>query len=59
MIANPQRSQARLEALAARQAYGLDTGELAAVMGAFEKLTKEERSDILTEYENLNATPCA
>ena len=58
LLANPQRSQARLEALAAREAYGLDTDELAAVMGTFGKLTKEERSAILSEYENLNGEPC-
>ena len=59
LLANPQRSQAWLEAQVAREVYGLDTDELAAVIGAFEKLTKKEGSAILSEYENLNATACA
>ena len=59
LLDNPQRSTARLEALAARKAYGLDTYELAAVMETFGKLTEKDRSAILSEYENLNANPCA
>ena len=58
LLNNPGRSQARLEALVAREAYGIDASELAAVMRAFEKLTEKEQSDIISEYENLNPKPC-
>ena len=59
LLTNPQRSKARLEALVAREAYGLDSDELASVMGTFGKLTKSERSAILREYKNLNTPACA
>ena len=59
LLSNPQRSKARLEALVAREAYGLDSDELTSVMGTFGKLTKKERLAILSEYEDLDAKSCA
>jgi DNA (cytosine-5)-methyltransferase 1 len=56
LLANPMRSQARLEALVAHQAYGLTEQELRTVMDTFGKLSSEEREAILCEYKKLSAS---
>lgn len=50
LLANPARSQARLEALVAHQAYGLNELEFHAVVGTFAKLTTDERKALFKEY---------
>jgi Alw26I/Eco31I/Esp3I family type II restriction m6 adenine DNA methyltransferase len=55
LLADPGRSQARLEALVAHQAYGLAESELCAVMGSFSKLAGNESEATLREYRTLKA----
>ena len=46
-------SDAKIEAVVARQVYGLTKNEFELVIDSFEKVTKEEKDLILSEFEQL------
>ena len=53
VLANPQQSLARLEALVAQQAYALDADEFDAILRSFPKLGNDEREEIMEQFNQL------